>query len=200
MRDRRIGRIGRARYALVLQMIADGKTAGEIADKLDVNAETIRKFARNRGLEIQKTEQTLESHPSWRGGTTLDRSGYVLIRVRADGPYGYLIRAIARRGLQGTDPTGYAPEHRMVMHDLLGRELQPGEVVDHIDGNRTNNAPDNLRLFASNAEHLRHTLKGRVPNWSAAGKAKMTGRPARNRGQASAPSPTIDHPKTDDRP
>jgi hypothetical protein len=38
-------------------------------------------------------------------------------------------------------------EHRLVMSRKLGRPLQPGENVHHIDGDRTNNAPENLELW-----------------------------------------------------
>lgn len=198
MKDRRTGRIGRWRTALVMQLIADGHDAGEIADRLDVNSETVRKFARNRGLTIHRRNQKLDQHPAWKGGHVIDRSGYILRRVTSDGPYGYLIRAIAKRGKTGTDQSGYAPVHRIVMHDTIGRKLQPGEVVDHIDGDIRNNDPSNLRLYASNAEHLRETLKGRVPKWTPEGKARMTGRPLGIRGPASPPAPTDNHPKSDD--
>jgi hypothetical protein len=165
-------------------MISEGKTAVEIADILDVNQETVRKQARKRGIQIVRNDQSGEKHPCWKGGTTLDRSGYILRRVAKDGPYGYLIRAIQKRGKRGTDDCGYAPEHRIVMHDKIGRSLKPGEVVDHIDGDKQNNDPGNLRLFSSNKEHLQTTLAGKVPNWSAEGKARMTGRPPKNRQQS----------------
>jgi len=51
------------------------------------------------------------------------------------------------------DIGGYIFEHRLVMEGLLGRYLLPNEVVHHIDGNKLNNAPENLCLFASNGEH-----------------------------------------------
>ena len=51
------------------------------------------------------------------------------------------------------------------------------QCIDHIDGNIKNNHPDNLRVFSSNAEHLRETLKGKIPNWTEQGIARMTGRP-----------------------
>jgi hypothetical protein len=161
------------RRPLVVELIAKGMTAGQIADQLDVNPETVRKFARKRGYVIQREPMTMEHHPSWSGGTVVDRSGYLLRRVAVAGPHGYLIRAVQKRGYLGTDPNGYAPEHRIVMHEKLGRPLQPGEVVDHIDGEVRNNDPANLRVFASNAEHLRETLKGRVPNWTPEGWARM---------------------------
>lgn len=43
--------------------------------------------------------------------------------------------------------------HRIVAEEMLGRKLLPGEVVHHIDGNKRNNDPDNLKIFASQKEH-----------------------------------------------
>jgi hypothetical protein len=187
MKDPRTGRLGKENHPLILNLIEKGATASQVADLLDVNPETVRKFARTRGISIERFDMSGESHPSWKGGTTVDRSGYILRRVPVDGPYGYLIRAIASRGKAGTDPAGYAPVHRIVMHDIIGRPLVKGETVDHIDGNKQNNAPENLRLYQTNADHLRETLKGKVPNWTPEGKSRMTGRPPRRREKATLP-------------
>ncbi len=173
--DFRTGRI--LDHDMVCKAIASGHTAHEIADMLDINSETIRKFARKRGLKIVPQNLDMANHPSWKGGETVDRSGYLLRRVSIHGPHGYLVRAIAKRG----DSNGYAPVHRIVMHDQLGRELVKGEVVDHIDHDVKNNDPTNLRVFSSNTEHLRVTLKGRVPNWTPEGFARITGRPPKDR-------------------
>jgi len=56
-------------------------------------------------------------------------------------------------------PTSYRKkqgrhEHRIVAEQMLGRPLKRGEIVHHIDGNRHNNAPDNLQVM-SQADHLR---------------------------------------------
>lgn len=164
--------IGPDRYSLLESMAAKGSTAAQIAEHLGVEAETVRKYCRKRGIALARQDMSLEKHPSWKGGTTLDRSGYLLVRVDSEGPYGYLIRALQKRTTT-PDRYGYAPEHRIVMHDKLGRRLLPGEVVDHIDSDRRNNHPDNLRVFASNKEHLQATLQGRVPKWSDEGWQSM---------------------------
>jgi hypothetical protein len=64
-------------------------------------------------------------------------------------------------------------EHRYVLEQVLGRPLAIQERVDHVDGLTLHNHPDNLRLFASNADHLKATLTGRVPQWTEAGYENM---------------------------
>lgn len=50
-------------------------------------------------------------------------------------------------------------EHRVVAEQLLGRKLRPGEVVHHIDGNKRNNVPQNIRVFASQSEHAKFHME-----------------------------------------
>lgn len=42
---------------------------------------------------------------------------------------------------------GYVYVHRKVLSEKLGRNLEDGEQVHHIDGDKTNNNPDNLELI-----------------------------------------------------
>jgi hypothetical protein len=49
----------------------------------------------------------------------------------------------------------YVYEYRLVAEQTLGRILSPTEVVHHIDGDKHNNAPDNLMVISSQAEHMR---------------------------------------------
>lgn len=62
---------------------------------------------------------------------------------------------------------GYVPEHWIVAEEKLGRELLPGEVVHHEDGNPQNNNPDNLRVFPNQTAHGRYHTRRRHERLSA---------------------------------
>jgi endogenous inhibitor of DNA gyrase (YacG/DUF329 family) len=82
--------------------------------------------------------RVMEQSPRWRGGRKHRKDGYIL-----------------RKASQGHPMAGQSVlEHRLVMEQVLGRYLEPQEVVHHIDNNPSNNAPENLRLYSSQAEHI----------------------------------------------
>ena len=54
------------------------------------------------------------------------------------------------------DSKGCVKKHRLVMEEMLGRYLEPWEVVDHINRDRLDNRPENLRLFSSNSDHMKN--------------------------------------------
>jgi hypothetical protein len=95
-----------------------------------------------------------EKNPSWKGGRYIDGDGYVSIYAPGH-PY--------------ASKAGRVLEHRLVMEAFLNRFLTRSEVVHHRDHDKQNNDISNLELFARNSDHLRVTLAGKKPKWSAEG-------------------------------
>ena len=54
---------------------------------------------------------------------------------------------------KNADINGLIYEHQLVAEQKIGRWLKDEEVVHHIDRDRANNKPENLLIFASNADH-----------------------------------------------
>ena len=54
--------------------------------------------------------------------------------------------------------------YRQIAEQKIGRKLQPGEVVHHIDGDRTNNDPENLMVLPSRSAHGRIHMSKFVSN------------------------------------
>jgi DNA-directed RNA polymerase specialized sigma24 family protein len=131
---------------------------GRAAKLLGVSDGTLRSACRQYDIATQRSGPRAGAlHPKWNGGRRLI-AGYWYIYC-PDHPFCTLQKAVA--------------EHRLVMEKHLGRYLQRNEVVHHRDGNAQNNLIDNLELFQANKDHLASELKGRRPNWTASGVARI---------------------------
>lgn len=140
-------------------MYEQGKTLEEVAEALGSNLTRCSDAIRAAGGTVKKAGPPCgERNPSWNGGRTVDKGGYILVRVPAH---------------PGANHCGYVREHRLVMEKKLGRPLTDTEVVHHVNGVTDDNRPENLELFPTNGEHLAHELKGKCPNWSPEGRARI---------------------------
>jgi len=134
-------------------------TSKQIALMIGDNAKYVQRTMAAFDLpRVPRGAQKGSVNPSWDGGRSIDSDGYVTVPT-PEGHHGRKIGRIA--------------EHRLVMEQHLGRNLLSSEVVDHIDGLHLHNDPSNLRIFQSNADHLKATISGMIPKWSDQGIDRM---------------------------
>ncbi len=57
-------------------------------------------------------------------------------------------------------------EHRIVAEQMLGRTLEPGEIVHHINHDTLDNRPENLRVMTAGEHTILHMS---ITSWSAGG-------------------------------
>ena len=74
---------------------------------------------------------------NWKGGRKISPKGYILI---------------LKKGHPLADSRGYIFEHRLVMCEYLEKIIDPKLIVHHINGIKTDNQIENLKLM-TNAEH-----------------------------------------------
>lgn len=144
----------------VAEWYASGLNMQSIAESVGSSRGRVRESLLRSGIRSRPspTFPSGESNPSWTGGRTIDKGGYVLVRC--------VWHPNANR-------SGYVREHRLVVECILGRFLTSQEVVHHRNGVRDDNRPENLQLYGTNADHLRDELTGRVPKWTEAGLQRL---------------------------
>lgn len=147
------------RCQLAVDLYLKGLTQKQVAEKLGANRRHVRAALYAAGVTIRESFAfpTGADNPAYNGGIIL-RKGY---------------RYLLRPNHPHATRNGYVAEHRLVMEGVLGRYLDPKEVVHHKNKNPLDNRPENLQVFASNAEHLAEELRGQCPNWSEDGKRRL---------------------------
>lgn len=90
----------------------------------------------------EKAQQNFGQFPSYKGGHTTIYNGYIY-ELCPDNPR--------------SNMWGFAPQHVLVAEDTIGRSLLPNEHVHHIDEQRLNNSPDNLRVMTRSEHRSLHS-------------------------------------------
>lgn len=153
------GRVGACEkhHKTVKAMAENGSTMKAIAHVVGTNHTRVREYLKRHEIQRPPWRNPPGDHPmsrntsgsmnsAWKGGRCTDKDGYILLWMPEH---------------PDANAHGYVREHRTVMARMLGRPLLQSEVVDHRNDIRNDNRPENLRLFASNGEHLSVTLTGR---------------------------------------
>ena len=103
---------------------------------------------KRRMSERKKGTNTGEKCTGWRGGRRKQGEGYWLI-YSPEHPF--------------RSKTKYVLEHRLVAEKCIGRYLDEGNQVHHINGKKGDNRPQNLMAFASLRAHSRFEAGKPVP-------------------------------------
>ena len=116
-----------------------------IAKELNISHVVVSRYLEKYEIKKRsKSEQvTGKLSPTWKGGRRKKKDGYI---------------EIYNPNHPNANTRGIVYEHQLVAEKKLGRFLNKGEVVHHIDFNKSNNRADNLIVLTSSEHTKLHGL------------------------------------------
>lgn len=122
-------------------MRADGAELAEIAEATGKSTSTVSRWLRN-GCE--RRQNATQGKSRQRGKPYLKAHGYVCLTINGRSVY----------------------QHIHVAEKALGRSLRSGEVVHHINRNRSDNRPENLLVCSDRYHRDLHARMSKHPYWN----------------------------------
>jgi transposase-like protein len=134
------------------RLYESGMTFKEVAEATGRHLNTLIRVMNAEFPEVVRSDMVGPGSPHFRGGIVTDSQGYKQEWISAEDPF----FCMARKGRRAGAKHSYVPQHRVVMARKLGRPLLESETVHHKDGDKTNNAPENLQL--RQGKHGKHVV------------------------------------------
>lgn len=140
-------------------LYVSGFSTVEIGNKFGIDPSNVYRVFVSRGIKIRNRSESLKAafehgrgnlakgkdSSRWKGGIIRHSNGYVMV-YNPNHPK--------------ADCRGYVYKAILVVEKKLKRCVKKGEVVHHVDGNKLNNSPNNLRLLTPSKHARLHYNQG----------------------------------------
>jgi len=127
--------------AKMRDMRADGAELAEIAEATGKSTSTVSRWIRN-GCDLR--QNTAQGKSRQRGKPYKKAHGYVCLTINGRAVY----------------------QHVHIAEKAIGRSLRTGEIVHHINRNRSDNRPENLLVCSDKYHRELHSRMSKHPYWN----------------------------------